>query len=54
MCPIVAGSVANLYGCKLNDKIDIFSMRLLYKCLGGWPMTNTTGMILVCFDVKYS
>ena len=54
MCPIVARSVASLYGCKPNLKIDIFSKRLLYKFLGGRPVTETTGIILVCFDGKYT
>jgi len=35
-------------------KIDIFSKRLLYKFLGGRPLTETTGIILVCFDGKYT
>jgi len=30
------------------SKIDIFSKRLLYKLLGGRPVTETTGIIL-CF-----
>jgi len=27
---------------------------LLYKFLGGRPITETTGIILVCFDGKYT
>ena len=42
MSPIVACSVASLYGCKPND---IFSKRLLHKFLGGRPITETTGII---------
>jgi len=54
MSPTVARSVASLYGCKPNLKIHIFSKRLLYKFLGGTPITETTGIILVCFDGKYT
>jgi len=54
MSPIVARSVARLYGCKPNPKIDIFSKRLLYKFLGGRPITEITGIILVRFDGKYT
>jgi len=53
MSPIVACSVASLYECKPNLKNDIFFKRLLYKPLGGRTTTETTGIILVCFDGKY-
>jgi len=52
MSPIAARSVASWYGCKPNLKIDIFSKCLLYKFLGGRSITETTGIILVCFDGK--
>ena len=35
-------------------KTGMFSKRLLYKFLGGRPITETTGIILVCFDGKYT
>jgi len=34
--------------------IDIFSKRLLFRFLGGRPITETAGIILVCFDGKYT
>ena len=34
-------------------KINIFSKRFLYKFLGGRSITETTGIILMCFDGKY-
>jgi len=34
-------------------KIDIFLKRLLYKFLDGRPITETTDIILMCFDGKY-
>jgi len=34
-------------------KTDMFSKRLLYKFLGGRPIAETTGIVLVCFDGKY-
>ena len=37
-----------------SKKTDIFSKRLLYKFLGGRSITETTGIILVCFDGKYT
>jgi len=55
MSPIVARSVASLYGCTPNlQNIDIFSNRLLFKFLGGRPTTETAGIFLVCFDGKYT
>jgi len=33
-------------------KFEIFWKRLLYKFLGGRPITDTTGIILVRFDSK--
>ena len=49
MSPIVPRIVASLYGCKPKLKIDIFSKRLLYKFLGGRPITETTGIIFGVF-----
>jgi len=54
MRPIVVRSVASLYGCKPNKKIDIFSKLSLYTFLDDRPITETTGIILVCFDGKYA
>jgi len=54
MRPIVPCSVASLYGCKPNLKNRHFSKCLLHELLGGRPITETTGIILVCFDGKYT
>jgi len=54
MCSIVARSVSSLYRCEPNLKVDIFSKRLLYKFLGGRSIKETTDIILVCFDGKYT
>jgi len=54
MSPIVARRFASFYGCKPNLEKNIFSKRLLYKFLGGRPITETKGIILVCFDGKYT
>jgi len=35
-------------------KVDIIAKRLLYKFVGGRPITETTGIILVYFDGKYT
>jgi len=53
MSPKVARSVASSHGCKPNlQNCHIF--KALYKFLGGRPITETTVIILVCFDGKYT
>ena len=32
----------------------MYSKRLFYKFLGGRPLTETSGIVLVCFDGKYN
>jgi len=54
MSLIVARRVASPNGCKPNLKIPIFSKRLLCKFVGGRPITNTLGIIIVCFDGNYT
>jgi len=52
MSPILARSIASFYDCKSNQIIDRFSKPLLYKFLGGRPITE--GKMLVYFDGKYT
>jgi len=47
MSPLVARSVASLYGCKPNLKNWHVFEAFVYKFLGGRPTTETTGMIMV-------
>jgi len=54
MSPIVARSVASLYGCKPNRKNDMLSKGLLCKSFDDRPIAETTGIMLVCFDGKYT
>jgi len=54
MSPIVARSAASLHGCEPNLKNwDIFEAFALQD-LGGRPITEITGIILVYFDGKYT
>jgi len=54
MSPIVARSVASLYGCKPNLKNWRIFKAFVIQFLGARPITETTGIILVCFDGKYA
>jgi len=54
MSPIAARNVASLYGCKPNlENWHIFEAFVI-QFLGAGPITETTGIILVCFDGKYT
>jgi len=54
MSATVARSVANLYGCTPNLKDWHIFEAFVMQVLGGRPITKTTGIILVCFDGKYT
>ena len=54
MSPIVARSVASLYGCKPNLKKLTCFRSVCYTILGASPITETTGIILACFDGKHT
>jgi len=54
MSPIVAHSVASLYGCKPILKTWHVLEAFVIQVLGGRPITETTGIILVYFDGKYT
>jgi len=54
MIPIVACSAASLNGCKPNLKNRHIFKAFVIQFLGIRPITETTGIILVCFDRKYT
>jgi len=54
MSHVVGSSVASLYGCKPNLKNCHIFEAFVVHFLGGRPTTQAAGILLVCFDGKYT